>query len=110
MPKLRTYKTLKLDTGGEWFVRKIENRKRRSLLAKTRIGTLPINIETGRYRQEPVEERTCPHCKEEIEDEVHFLISCPLYNGERKKLENEFMIKNNLDITEYTKEEELYLL
>jgi hypothetical protein len=36
-----------------------------------------LQIETGRYRNVPRDERLCQKCSEnEIEDEVHFLIKC----------------------------------
>ena len=31
-------------------------------------------------------ERICPLCREEAEDEKHFLVSCPVYQGKRKSL------------------------
>ena len=30
--------------------------------------------------------RKCFHCKDKIENESHFVISCPLYNAERESL------------------------
>ena len=33
----------------------------------------------------PIENRLCFHCKT-LEDEIHFLVVCPLYECERKKL------------------------
>jgi hypothetical protein len=46
-----------------------------------RISAHSLHIEWGRYKQLPVEDRTCGYCKTDtcIEDEVHFLIACPLY-------------------------------
>ena len=37
-----------------------------------------MNIEKGRYIGTKVEDRICNLCKNNIEDEVHFLITCPL--------------------------------
>ena len=34
-----------------------------------------------RYEQLPREKRTCDTCKDKVEDELHFLLKCPL-NGE----------------------------
>ncbi len=57
----------------------------RSYVAKLRIGTLPLKLETGRYTGIPVEDRLCS-CGEEVETEEHFLLRCPHYNGERNEL------------------------
>ena len=38
--------------------------------------TLPLEIETGWYKQVPLEERICNQCNASIEDEVHFLVDC----------------------------------
>ena len=57
------------------------NIKQRSYLSQLRIGILQINIEIGRYRSIPLEERLCRLCNmNEIEDEIHFLFRCPTYN------------------------------
>ena len=48
------------------------------MLAQIRLGILPLNIEVGRYRNQPLEERLCPICElQEVEDEFHFLFQCP---------------------------------
>ena len=57
------------------------NIKQRSYLSQLRIGILQINIEIGRYRSIPLEERLCRLCNmNEIEDEIHFLFRRPTYN------------------------------
>ena len=61
-------------------------RENRRLLAMFRAGSLPLAIETGRYSrpQIPLEQRICAHCgKNEIENEMHFLIECSLYDDLR---------------------------
>ena len=47
----------------------------------------PINIELCRYgpARIPVEERVCSHCNE-VEDESHVLMYCPLYDDIRDQL------------------------
>ena len=66
-------------------------RGQRSLLAKLRLGTLPINIELGRYNGTPRNERWYPFCKTKIEDEIHTCIMfyCPLYQPLRQTLLSE---------------------
>jgi hypothetical protein len=53
-------------------------KQRRKLLTKFRISAHNLNIEKGRYIGTKVEDRICNLCKNNIEDEVHFLITCPL--------------------------------
>ena len=49
----------------------------RSCLAQFRAGILPIEIELGRYRNVPAEQRLCPLCTlGEPEDECHFVFRC----------------------------------
>ena len=59
-------------------------RRERSVLAQFRLGILPIRIETGRFIGEKVEDRLCRKCNQnQIENEIHFLFHCPLYNDIR---------------------------
>ncbi len=49
-----------------------------------RCGILPLEIETGRWQNKPVEERICKVCEsDEVENEFHFIFSCTLYNNIR---------------------------
>ncbi len=61
------------------------SRLERSLFLQIRFGTLQIEIEVGHYRQKPMEERFC-YCKDEIEDEFHFLFSCKAYKNLRNNV------------------------
>ena len=47
-------------------------------------------IEKGRHTRPRIEksERYCFICKNEVEDEIHFVTKCPLYSDERIKLYN----------------------
>ena len=62
--------------------------KHRSAFAKFRCGVAPIRIETGRYEGLDVNSRTCPLCKNGIEDEKHVILQCPQYNDIRQQLFN----------------------
>ena len=58
----------------------------RSAMAQFRFGILPLNIETGRFRNQALEERLCTLCEfNEIEDESHFLFKCSLYDELRSE-------------------------
>ena len=56
-------------------------------MAQFRLGVLPLKLETGRYRQQPVNERLCEQCDlGKVEDEVHFLCECTFYEQVRNNL------------------------
>jgi hypothetical protein len=110
MPKLRTYRKIKLNRDAEHYVEHNHNRRQRSLLAKLRIGNLPINIEKGRHKNLPLDERTCPRCTTEIEDEKHFLLNCQLYTQLRTDLVQTFADKTGENLDNYSTDEQLYLL
>ena len=62
-------------------------KSQRSLCAQIRCGILPLHIETGRYRGLTEEDRLCEYCElGEVEDEIHFILFCPLYHDLREKL------------------------
>ena len=91
--KLRTYRIHKSILQTEIYVKEIP-RFNRSTLAKLRCGSLPLNIETGRYKNVPLELRTCILCNtHKIEDEVHFTIDCPFYEDLSYPLFNLFNLK-----------------
>ena len=83
--KLRTYRNIKIHFGTEKYLTCLLSTDMRSVLAQLRCGILPLKIETGRFSSPfiPAERRICDVCHKEIEDEVHFLFKCPLYNLER---------------------------
>ena len=66
----------------------------RSNFAKLRLSAHSLEIEKGRYgiKKTPREERYCLYCKSRnsyvLEDEVHFLVSCPLFTEERQQMLN----------------------
>ena len=79
-PKLRTYTLFKTELSTENYICHYMHKRNRSLLSQFRLGILPLHIETGRYTNTPLENRICKQCElNEVEDEYHFLISCPIY-------------------------------
>ena len=61
----------------------------RASLTKLRISAHSLEIETGRYHKppKPKENRYCNYCKNIVEDECHFIYSCPLYNTLRMRFD-----------------------
>lgn len=106
-PKLRTYITFKSDFIAENYLKGCLPRLERSLLAQFRTGILPLRIETGRFRNVKdtvtgrlrrldINERKCELCKEDqIEDEIHFVCKCKIYNDLRNELYNKAELQLN---------------
>jgi hypothetical protein len=82
--KLKFFKNSKDTFGVSNYLTTIKNRKSRTLLAKLRLGVLPLEIEKGRRNNIAREERFCKFCNcEKIEDEVHFLFECSFFENHR---------------------------
>ena len=121
VPKLRTHRTYKTSYNVEKYVLMNLSRRQRSILAQYRIGILPLRVETGRYIGEKPEERICKICQSgQIEDEMHFLFNCTLYNDLRLTLisvipqEHSFLTlsavdKLNLLMNDYSRQTAKYL-
>jgi hypothetical protein len=97
--KLNNYMYFKHVGDDEIYIHRYMNRRSRKILAMFRLGILPLMVEAGRYcrikddnngmyRHLLLEERVCPYCKDKIEDEVHFLCECGLYDVHRRELYN----------------------
>ena len=72
----------------EKYLHLITNRKHKIALTRFRLSNHELLIEKGRHAKSSIErnDRKCFHCKEYIEDEIHFLINCTLYTENRDKL------------------------
>ena len=56
----------------------IQDREKRCLLSKLRLGVLPLEVEKGRRSNLLRNNRHCKLCHtEQVEDEIHFLFTCP---------------------------------
>ncbi len=56
------------------------------MIAHTRAGTSPIEIEKGRWRSIPIEKRLCKQCNmATIENISHFMLICPKINSIRER-------------------------
>jgi len=87
MSKLQIYSNIKEGFGLETYVRDNTGYKIRSLITSIRAGTLPIELERGRWRGVKRENRICKQCSlGEVEDLHHFLLKCPCYSEEHKDL------------------------
>ena len=82
--KLRTYALFKTDLGLEPYLLYIKSFEMRSKVTKFRLSNHKLRIETGRRDKIPKQERFCPFCPTDVEDEYHFLFSCPSYQHLRQ--------------------------
>ena len=83
-PKLRFYNLFKNELKVENYVYYNLTASQRSIVAQFRLGILPLAVETGRFRGTDLENRICILCdRNEVEDEIHFLFNCPLYENLR---------------------------
>ena len=77
--KLRSYALFKTEPGMENYLREIRNVKIRTQLTKFRLSDHHLMIEKGRHKGLDKSIRFCPFCLDKVEDEIHFMIKCPLY-------------------------------
>ena len=86
-PKLRSYVKFKDTICKEPYITSRLSRSARSLFAQFRLGILPLKLETDIFKKLNVEDRICELCHTgSVEDEIHFLCTCPLYSDFRNKL------------------------
>ena len=79
-----------------------------SAFAKFRSGVGPLRLETGRYENLAVNQRTCFNCREFVESEKQVLLHCPLYED----LQYEMFMKHHrliLSLTYLTMMRNLYI-
>ena len=91
--KLSFYNQIKINFKREAYLDDIAKFNHRSALTKLRISAHDLKIETGRYKQQIRETRTCDWCQivmntRHIEDEKHVLLDCDLYNSHRRAFTN----------------------
>ena len=87
MLKLCTYVKIRDFTEIGQLVQVNLKRNHRSLVSCLLCGILPLGVETGCYKDIKKELRFCKICeKQEIEDEMHFIFVCPIFEEARERL------------------------
>ena len=92
---LRFYKTVKQEFEKEKYLDNLTCFHLRKIVTKFRCSDHRLEIQRGRQgrvRIDP-ENRICQICRENVENETHFLAECPLYTTLRSKY-----LGNNVDI------------
>ena len=72
------YSRVKDTFGRSAYVENIDIYCFRVAFCQIRLGVLPLNNNMNRYGHNPLASM-CPFCKDQIEDELHFFSSCPVY-------------------------------
>ena len=84
-PKAISFVMFKRSVCLEKYLHQVKNLKNKKALSRFRLSNHSLMIEIGRHLRPRLErnERKCPICKDEVENEIHFLTKCPLYTDER---------------------------
>ena len=110
--KLGSYNTFKTTFEAEAYVRPNLPRGQRRAPAHFRAGTAPLALETGRYQGMAVQERLCFHCnslnRENVEDEKHVILACPLYITQRATLFTR--LEESIQEVSYSEEQEFKMI
>lgn len=106
--KLRTYSIFKKEIGLEDYLMDIKNVNTRIAYSKFRLSDHNLMIEKGRYEDLDKTARLCPFCKNQVEDEKHFLLKCPIYRFRQSRLS--FALEKNLSFRFYTTDEKFHYL
>ena len=92
---LSLFKELDNNTEIAPYLKLLFNEKYRTTLAKIRLSSHSLAIETGRHNGILRENRKCTFCDlNDIEDEYHFIIICPLYRDIRRDYIPNYYVKN----------------
>ena len=102
--KLCLYQTYKEDYQLENYLTVIKNAPQRRMFTKFRISNHKLEIEYGRYKNIPREERFCKsYNMNKVEDEYHFAFECQKYETQRNNSHNILKHYFNMNVTRESK-------
>ena len=107
--KIFLYSKIKSEFKIENYLTDMPNFKTRQLLTKFRVSDHNLEIEVGRYRNIPRNERLCVNCKR-IDDEFHFFLHCDRNILLRKQLFDKILRLNPNFISEQPLDKLKYIL
>lgn len=87
------YASFKLRPYTELYIDEVRMKYLRDILAKLRLGVLPLNANVYRYAKENTNKILCSFCKDQTENEIHFVCECPCY----KEIRYQYFRTNSLD-------------
>ena len=86
LSKSESYRLYKSNICIDKYLDCVKNSKHRKALTRLRLSCHSLMIEKGRYQKLERQDRLCPFCTTVIEDECHFITSCPTYENARANL------------------------
>ena len=92
-PKANSYIKFKNRISLEKYLSSIQNVRHRIALTRFRLSNHNLLIEKGRHFRPKRHDRKYFICKDDVEDENHFITNCPLYSNQRFPFNHLF--KNN---------------
>ena len=104
-PKADSYRLFKSRVVYENYLTDIKNRKQRVSFTKYRLSDHCLMVEKGRHTRPiiPRNERFCPFCPTNVEDEIHFITQCAAYENRPNlfnKIETEVPNFSNMNYQE----------
>lgn len=108
--KLRTYRKIKESYNLEKYLLLDLDKNVIRNYTKIRISNSSLKIEQGRHNKTPLENRLCPLCLAEVEDEFHFTVKCTSLYAVRDKLYDEIsaIIPSFVNMTDESKFKFMY--
>ena len=88
------YATFKSNLLAEKYFDHIRIKCFRDMLTKFRCGVLPLNANRFRYTYDSNTKILCSFCLDQVEDEIHFVRFCALYQDLRQKYISPYLIND----------------
>ena len=106
--RLEFLKLIKSKTEIATYLNDVRNIHFRIALSKLRVSNHSLLIETGRFIQLDRNKRICPHClNNTIENELHFLFECSLYEDSRRIFYSKIYETTKIDLTHISVSEKI---
>ena len=67
------------------YIRLNINRQLKVLMTRFRFGVTDIYVHSLRYRNVNQNQMNCPFCDDTTENEIHFILCCPMYDNLRER-------------------------
>jgi hypothetical protein len=79
-------------------------------IIKMRLSSHNLAIEQGRYYNVNRNNRNCKFCIDDIEDEMHFILLCPMYTNLRYNLIKPYYWNKTKHIQNITQSKYIYII
>ena len=79
------YNTFKSSLTMSPFLHDLKHMKARNCLLRIRLGVSQLRSHRLHFARNAEADLACPFCNHETESEIHFILSCPMYNDLRDR-------------------------